>query len=107
MGSISEDLLPSIEEYMTYYTAKRVQRKLNLMRQIEYHEMKRKHENCPAEVPGRKRFLFFSIVYLTGCTPESGVEGGSSLKQDEGWTKYVWRKTSGSMLSAPFVTSLV
>ena len=61
MGSISEDLLPSIEEYMTYYTAKRVQRKLNLMRQIEYYEMKRKHENCPAEVPSRKRFLFFQL----------------------------------------------
>jgi len=56
-----EDLLLAIEEYMTYYTTKRVQRKLNLMRQIEYHEMKRKHENCPAEVPSRKRFLFFQL----------------------------------------------
>ena len=61
MGSISEDLLPAIEEYMTYYTTKRVQRKLNVMTPIEYHEMKRQHENCPAEITGRKRFLFFQL----------------------------------------------
>lgn len=41
MGSISEDLLPAIEEYMTYYTTKCVQRKPNVMTPIEYHEMKR------------------------------------------------------------------
>ena len=56
-----EDLLLAIEEYMTYYTTKRVQRKLNVMTPIEYHEMKRQHENCLAEIPGRKRFLFFQL----------------------------------------------
>ena len=56
-----EDLLLAIEEYMTYYTTKRVQRKLNVMTPIEYHEMIWKHEKCPAERPGRKRFLLFQL----------------------------------------------
>ena len=36
-----EDLILAIEEYMTYYTTKCVQRKPNVMTPIEYHEMKR------------------------------------------------------------------
>ena len=35
-----DELLQAIEEYMTYYTTKRVQRKLNVMTPKEYHEMK-------------------------------------------------------------------
>ncbi|WP_424141688.1 IS3 family transposase [Stomatobaculum longum] len=56
---MSEDFLQAIEEYMTCYTTKRVQRKPNVMTPMEYHEMKRQHENCPAEITGRKRFLLF------------------------------------------------
>ena len=104
MGSISEDLLPSIEEYMTYYTAKRVQRKLNLMRQIEYHEMKRKHENCPAEVPSRKRFLFFQLSTwrdahqnqaLRGYPLWNKMKGGQSTfggkRQEVCYLPLLWR----------------
>ena len=56
-----EDLLLAIEEYMTYYTTKCVQRKLNVMTPIEYHEMKRQHENCPVGIPDRKRVLLFQL----------------------------------------------
>lgn len=35
-----EELLLAIEEYMVYYTTKRVQRNLNVMTPIEFHEMK-------------------------------------------------------------------
>ena len=37
-----EELLQAIEEYIIYYTTKRVQRNLNVMTPIEYHEMKLK-----------------------------------------------------------------
>ena len=37
-----EELLQTIEEYMIYYTTKRVQRNLNVMTPMEYHEMKLK-----------------------------------------------------------------
>ena len=37
-----EELLKAIEEYMTYYTTKRVQRNLNVMTPLEYHETKLK-----------------------------------------------------------------
>ena len=35
-----EELLKAIEKYMTYYTGKRVQRKLKVMTPMEYHERK-------------------------------------------------------------------
>ncbi|WP_049921432.1 IS3 family transposase [Shuttleworthella satelles] len=35
-----EELLKAIEKYMTYYTGKRVQRKLKVMTPMEYHEIK-------------------------------------------------------------------
>ncbi len=35
-----EELLKAIEKYMTYYTGKRVQRKLKVMTPLEYHEIK-------------------------------------------------------------------
>ncbi len=34
-----EELISAIEEYMTYYTTKRVQRNLNVKTPLEYHEM--------------------------------------------------------------------
>ena len=37
-----EELLQAIEEYMTYYTTKRVQRNLDVMTPMEYHEIKLK-----------------------------------------------------------------
>ena len=37
-----EELLQAIEEYMTYYATKRVQRNLNVMTPLEYHEIKLK-----------------------------------------------------------------
>ena len=37
-----EELLHAIEEYMTYYTTKRVQRNLDVMTPMEYHETKLK-----------------------------------------------------------------
>lgn len=37
-----EELLQAIEEYMTYYATKRVQRNLNVMTPMEYHEIKLK-----------------------------------------------------------------
>ena len=37
-----EELILAIEEYMNYYLTKRVQRNLNVMTPLEYHEMKRR-----------------------------------------------------------------
>ena len=35
-----DELIHAIEEYMNYYTTKRVQRKLGILTPMEYHELK-------------------------------------------------------------------
>ena len=38
--STKDKLIQAIEEYMIYYTAKRVQRNLGILTPLEYHELK-------------------------------------------------------------------
>lgn len=58
-----DDLLRAIEEYIDYYTNRHVQRKLDLLTPMEYHE---RLKSAASKLPGRntrqKKFKYFHCL---------------------------------------------